>query len=78
MLTRREFFGVSSVALAGTACQTGLAEGEASLPTSIAALTSMRDQASPITVDERRGRIEKARRLMGQNSLGALMLTGSP
>jgi Xaa-Pro dipeptidase len=36
----------------------------------------MRDQASPITVDERRGRIEKARRLMGQNSLGALMLTG--
>ena len=76
MLTRRDFFGVSSVALAGTACQTSPAEGQGDLPSSIAALSSMRDQASPITVDERRARIEKAKRLMRQNSLGALMLTG--
>ena len=36
----------------------------------------MKDQARPITVDERRGRIENARRLMTENHLDALMLTG--
>ena len=36
----------------------------------------MRDQASPITADERRGRIEKARRLMAERKIDALMLTG--
>lgn len=76
MLTRREFFGASSVALAGAACQTGQPDGEASLPPSLASLTSMRDQATPISVDERRSRIEKARRLMREHDLGALMLTG--
>ena len=46
------------------------------LPPSIAALTSMRDQASPITADERRARVEKARRLMAERKIDALMLTG--
>src|SRR5437867_1014419 len=45
------------------------------LPPSIAALTSMRDQAKPITNDERRARIEKARRLMAEQKIGALVLT---
>jgi Xaa-Pro dipeptidase len=49
---------------------------DASLPPSIAALTSMRGGAKPITNDERRARIEKARRLMAQQKLGALVLTG--
>jgi Xaa-Pro dipeptidase len=49
---------------------------QAALPPSIAALTSMRDQATPITADERRGRIEKARRLMAERNIDALMLTG--
>ncbi len=54
-----------------------LAEGTpATLPPSIAALTSMRDQAKPITNDERRGRVEKARRLMAEQKFGALVLTG--
>ena len=49
---------------------------EAPLPPSIAALTSMRDQARPITNDERRARIEKARRIMSEEKIGALVLTG--
>ncbi len=77
MLSRREFFATSSVALAGTACTSGqTAIGEADLPPSIADLQSMSELATPITVDERRARIDKARRLMGANSLGAIMLTG--
>ncbi len=48
----------------------------APLPPSIAALTSMRDKARPITNDERRARIEKARRLMADAGVAALMLTG--
>jgi len=53
------------------------AEGpQSSLPPSIAALTSMRDQAKPITVEERRARIEKARELMAANHLDAILLMG--
>ena len=36
----------------------------------------MKDQARPITLDERRARIENARRLMTENRLDALMLMG--
>ena len=46
------------------------------LPPSIAALTSMRDQAKPITADERRGRIEKAQRLMAEQKIDAIILAG--
>jgi Xaa-Pro dipeptidase len=49
--------------------------GKGTLPPSIAALTSMNDQARPISNDERRARIEKARRLMGKEKLNALILT---
>jgi Xaa-Pro dipeptidase len=44
------------------------------LPPSLAALTSMRDQARPITTDERRARIERARKLMSEQKIDALML----
>jgi Xaa-Pro dipeptidase len=53
------------------------AAADASIPPSIAALTSMRDQARPITNEERRERIEKARRLMAAERVGALVLTPS-
>ena len=77
MVSRREFLATSSVAIAGTACTTGRAAiGDENLASSIAELESMRELASPITVDERRGRIERARELMRANSLGAIMLTG--
>lgn len=36
----------------------------------------MRERAQPITLDERRDRIDKSRRLMVENRLDALMLTG--
>lgn len=42
----------------------------------MASLTSMRDRAKPITVEERRARIEKAQRLMTERGLDAILLTG--
>jgi Xaa-Pro dipeptidase len=44
------------------------------VPAPIAALSSMADRAKPITADERRGRIEKARALMAKEKIDALML----
>ena len=78
MLSRRRFVQASSLALTGTACSVakGSEAATGELPPSIAALTSMKDQATPISVDERRGRIEKARRLMAEQKIDALMLTG--
>ncbi len=64
MFTRREFLASSTTALVAT-----------QLPAPIESLTSMRAQARPITSDERRARIDKARRLMAQHKIDALMLT---
>ncbi len=50
--------------------------GEVSLPSSIAALTSMRHEAHPVTVDERRTRIDRARQLMAQCKVDAILLVG--
>lgn len=44
------------------------------LPPPIAALTSMKGREKPITSDERRARIEKARQLMAEQRIDALML----
>ena len=46
------------------------------LPPSIAALTSMREQARPITNEERHKRIERAKELMAHSKIDALMLAG--
>jgi Xaa-Pro dipeptidase len=54
----------------------GAANSPASLPPSIAALKSMKDRAKPITTEERRARIEQARRLMTERQIDALMLMG--
>ena len=48
----------------------------ATIPPSIAALTSMADQVRPITNDERKARIERARRLMAQQKIDGLLLAG--
>jgi Xaa-Pro dipeptidase len=45
------------------------------MPPSIAALKSMKEQAKPITNEERQTRLAKARELMAANGLGAVMLT---
>lgn len=77
MLSRRQFLATSSLAAAGTACTSGrAATADDNLPDSIAELESMSELATPISADERRGRIEKARRLMQANSLSGMMLTG--
>lgn len=44
------------------------------LPPSIRELTPMTSQVRPITADERRARIEKARRLMAEHKIDAIML----
>jgi len=82
MATRRRFIGLSSLAIAGVACRAEREETPAraardtTLPPAVAALTSMSDQVKPITVEERRARIEKARGLMHDNKVDAIMLTG--
>src|SRR5258708_11456439 len=78
MFTRRTFFWCSAAALVASRAPRLFgreAQAPAALPPSIAALTSMRAQAKPITNDERRARIEKARRLMAEHKVGALMVT---
>ena len=87
MPSRRTFLGTTAAALAATAARpaiagaTALAEPLApqqggTLPPAIAALRPMTEGVKPITVDERRGRIEKATRLMREHRIDALMLTG--
>jgi Xaa-Pro dipeptidase len=86
MFTRRSFLGSSAAALLIGRTSPSFAfdeqrggRGVANAgppPPSIAALTSMRDQARPITNDERRARIERARKLMAQSKIDALMLAG--
>jgi Xaa-Pro aminopeptidase len=81
MLNRRSFFSIAA-ALAGApnlAFQRrggGASQAPATLPPSIAALTSMRSQAQPITNEERRLRVEQARRLMAAEKIDALVLSG--
>ena len=50
------------------------AEDDKSLPPAIAALHTLRGEAKPITVEERTDRQEKARRLMRDNNLSAILL----
>jgi Xaa-Pro dipeptidase len=82
MITRRDFLGVSSVALAGTACQAGASVDAPAVqpvdpaPAPISALSSMREQATPIPLEERLTRLERARELMRESSHAALFLTG--
>ncbi|HLB35953.1 MAG TPA: Xaa-Pro peptidase family protein [Gemmatimonadales bacterium] len=81
MVSRREFLEVSAVATAGAFYRGELpdapgAEQQGPLPPSIAALSSMRDRATPITLDERQARLEKARRLMREQRLNGVLLTG--
>src|SRR5215510_12563429 len=81
MISRRSFLSATA-ALAGAPIATLQRGGSRAsvpsspLPPSIAALTSMRDLAKPITSEERRLRVEKARRLMAAEKIDALVLSG--
>ena len=82
MSSRRKFLRLTGAAAAATAAVsvTGLpelsAQEKGALPESIAAIPSMRSQAKPITVDERKQRIERARELMRANNLGGVFMIG--
>ncbi len=81
MLNRRAFFwltgAAASIPFVRVSAQRGApAAPTGPLPPSIAALTSMRDRARPITAEERRARLEKARRLMREHGIDAIILAG--
>jgi len=80
MITRRSLFRLSALAGLGAWARPSFAQGrppaprQEDLPAPIAALTSMRSQAKPITNEERLRRIQKAQRLMTDRRIDALML----
>ncbi len=71
MPSRRELLKIGAAAGAATLLPDGAVaqNAERAMPPSIQALKSMRDQAQPISNDERRARIERARQLMTMNEL---------
>jgi len=76
MISRRGFVQAGAVATLGAGSLI-YAETDtpcAPLPPSIAALKSMKDQATPITKEERAARQEKARQLMRDQGMQALLL----
>jgi Xaa-Pro dipeptidase len=77
MISRRRFLELSatSTSVAALAPPRLRAESQdAPLPPSIAALKLRKDEATPITREERQQRQERARKLMTENSLDAMVL----
>ncbi len=82
MLSRRSFMWISSAAAATKLVWRAEAQRSQApamsgpLPPSIAALKSMTDQVRPITNEEREARIEKAKKLMVDKKINAIVLSG--
>ncbi len=79
MVSRRSFFRVSGTLAAGAAVIPLVSEAEnvseaSSLPAPIAALPSFAGKVAPISNDERRARIERAKALMAENKMDAIVL----
>jgi Xaa-Pro dipeptidase len=80
--TRRSFLQTAGVAATGIAVSSGTLVAQSDdqpkgkLPEPIARLKSRRSEATPITTAEREQRQERARQLMAENKLDAIMLTG--
>ena len=76
MISRRKFLelGATSAGVAAFATPLRPESQDAALPPSIAALKSRKDEATPITREERQQRQERARKLMTENSLDAIVL----
>jgi Xaa-Pro dipeptidase len=76
MLSRRRFLELSGVAAASTPLLAANAAQprDNTLPPSIASLKSRKGEATPITRDERQARQQRARQLMSENSLDAIIL----
>ena len=77
MTSRRDFLKSGAVITAGLASSASLAAAQdrKPLPPSIAALKSMKSLARPIPADERRARIARARELMAETHLDAVVIT---
>ncbi|HKC71190.1 MAG TPA: aminopeptidase P family N-terminal domain-containing protein, partial [Terriglobales bacterium] len=80
MVSRRAFLYGSALAAGAAAVPAHAAPQTVDadcrpLPPSIAALKSLKEQAKPITNEERQARLAKARELMAANKLDAIMLT---
>src|SRR5262249_53699225 len=82
MLTRRSFLsltgaaaGLPVVRLSGQR-ERGGDTASGPTPPATAALTPMRGLAKPITVEERRGRIERAKAIMAAQKIDAIILAG--
>ena len=78
--SRRSFLELTSTAAAASmlpvSAQAHPADPQADqLPPSIAALKSRKSEAVPITAEEMRGRVERARQLMAANDLPAIVVT---
>jgi Xaa-Pro dipeptidase len=78
-ISRRRFVQTSTAAAAVSCAvpafaQRGPSASSADLPEAIRSLKPLAGQAAPITDDERRARIERARRLMTEHGLGAIVL----
>ena len=77
MVSRRTFLRAGAMAAGVTVAARPVlnaAEDAKPLPSSIASLKSMKDQATPISNDERRERQERARQLMETHHLDAILL----
>jgi Xaa-Pro dipeptidase len=76
MLSRRCFLRTGTAAGATFAASVAQAEDRCvPFPPAVASLKTMRDQAKPITGEERRQRQQRARELMAYNHLDAMLLT---
>jgi Xaa-Pro dipeptidase len=79
MVSRRRFLTLGTAAASMALATRSAADKRvdpkcAPLPPSIASLKSMKDQARPITREERGGREEKARQLLTANGIDAILL----
>jgi Xaa-Pro dipeptidase len=77
MLNRRNFLHLGAITgAAALAPDLAAQEPDRALPAPIAALKPMKDGVQPISNDERRNRVEKARKLMRENKLDAVVIAG--
>ncbi|HWC17552.1 MAG TPA: aminopeptidase P family N-terminal domain-containing protein, partial [Terriglobales bacterium] len=79
MITRRDFTKLAGLSAATTIIPTkseAQKQGSASTPAPIAQLKSRKSEAKPITVEERQQRQERARQLMRDKNLDAVLMIG--
>jgi Xaa-Pro dipeptidase len=78
MISRRRFLelsgGVAGIAASQPRLAVATTPDDTSLPPSIASLVSRKSEATPITREERQDRQERARKLMNDNALDAIVL----